>query len=59
MDRYSLPVTVIIRCHTQTEGLEFRRATCGVEIPRSKHLIDFISNSPARRSPNLQYIVTA
>src|SRR5204863_6770938 len=50
MGPYSSPAIVIVRCHTQTEGLEFRRATCGVEIPRRKHLIDFISNSLARLS---------
>ena len=27
--RYSSPGIVIVRCHTQTEGLEFRRATSG------------------------------
>ena len=47
-DHYSSPAIVIIRCHTRTEELEFRRANCGVEIPRRKHLIDFISNSRAR-----------
>jgi hypothetical protein len=48
MDRYCSLAIVIIQWHTRTDGLEFRPATCGVEIARRKHLIDFIPNSRAR-----------